>query len=145
MLKDVSNTIQNFMFMSATVLEIAGGPADPRPPTPLVSGVGTKRLGTGRVKKRPKYSQDSKISQLSTLILTAAVSFKISRNLRDFCKLKNVLLLGKKLSTVEKEHVQLRFCPQNRPYFENNGSSWTELGIFVDKHHISHVIELIFG
>ena len=32
--------------MGAMVSEIAGGPADP----PLVKGVGTKRLGKGRVK-----------------------------------------------------------------------------------------------
>ena len=49
MFKDVSNTMQNFMFMAATVFEIAvgsgggGGGA-------LVSGECTKRLGTGRVK-----------------------------------------------------------------------------------------------
>ena len=37
--------------MGATVSEIAGGPADPPPPPPsLVKGVGTKRLGKGRVK-----------------------------------------------------------------------------------------------
>ena len=43
----VSNTQQNFAFMGATDFEVAGGPADP---PPLVKGVGTKRLGKGRVK-----------------------------------------------------------------------------------------------
>ena len=43
----VSNTLQNFSFMGATDFEVAGGPADP---PPLVKGVGTKRLGKGRVK-----------------------------------------------------------------------------------------------
>ena len=40
------------MFMAATVFEIPEGvrlaPANP-PPPPLAAGVGTKRLGTGRV------------------------------------------------------------------------------------------------
>ena len=45
-LKDVSNTLQNFKFMGATVFEIAGGPADP---LRLLKGVGTKRLGKRRV------------------------------------------------------------------------------------------------
>ena len=49
MFTDVSNTLQNFKFIGPRVFEIAvgggGGPAEP----PLVSGVGTKRLGTGRV------------------------------------------------------------------------------------------------
>ena len=40
--KDVSNTLQNFTFIGATVFEIAVGSA--RPP-PLVKGVGTKGLG----------------------------------------------------------------------------------------------------
>ena len=38
--------------MGATVFEIAGGSA--RPP-PLVKGVGTKRLGKGRVKPKTPY------------------------------------------------------------------------------------------
>ena len=44
--KGVSNTLQNFTFMGATVFEIAveGRLA------PLVKGVGTKRLGKGRAK-----------------------------------------------------------------------------------------------
>ena len=47
MFKDVSNIMPNFMFMAATVFEIAGrGSGRPL----LVSGVDTKRLGTGRVK-----------------------------------------------------------------------------------------------
>ena len=45
MLKDVCNTLQNFEFIRARDFEIMGGPADP-----LVSGVGTKRLGTEKVK-----------------------------------------------------------------------------------------------
>ena len=39
--------------MGATVSEIAGGPADPHP---LVKGVGTKRLGKGRVKGSSFFS-----------------------------------------------------------------------------------------
>ena len=46
MLEDVSNTLQNFTFMEATVFETAGGSGRP----PLVKDVGTKRLGEGRVK-----------------------------------------------------------------------------------------------
>ena len=34
---------------------------------------------------------------------------------------------------------------KNRAYFENSGSNWSKLGSFVDKHHILHVIDLIFG
>ena len=46
----------------------------------------------------------------------------------------------------DKEHVQLRFAVQKyRAYFENSGLNWSKLGGFVDKHHISHVIDLIFG
>ena len=45
--QDVFNILQNFKFIGPRVSEIAGGSG--RPP-PLVSGVGTKRLGTGRVK-----------------------------------------------------------------------------------------------
>ena len=45
--KGVSKSLQNFMFMRGTVFELVGGPADP---PPLVNGVGTKRLGKGRVK-----------------------------------------------------------------------------------------------
>ena len=30
-------------------------------------------------------------------------------------------------------------------YFENSGAKWSKLGIFVDKHHKLHVIDLIFG
>ena len=50
--KGVSNTLKNFTFMGATVSEIAeGGRSTPSPPPPpLVKGVGTKRLGKGRVK-----------------------------------------------------------------------------------------------
>ena len=44
-LNHVSNTLQNFKFMGATVFEIVVGPAD----RSLVKGVGTKRLGKGRV------------------------------------------------------------------------------------------------
>ena len=64
--KGVSNTLQNFTFMGATVLEIAGGPADP----PLVKGVGTKRLSKGRVKvigvevKYPRLHQHYKCTSL---------------------------------------------------------------------------------
>ena len=49
MLKDVSNTLQNFKFMGATVFEIAWGLSDPL----LVKGVGTKRFGKGRVEANP--------------------------------------------------------------------------------------------
>ena len=50
MLKDVSDTLQNFKFIGATVLEIPRGSGRPPCPlAPLVSGVGTKRFGTGRV------------------------------------------------------------------------------------------------
>ena len=45
MLKDVSNTLQNFKFMKAMVFEIVGDPAEP----PLGKGVGTKRIDKGRV------------------------------------------------------------------------------------------------
>ena len=48
MFKGVSNSLQNFTLMGAIVFEIAGGcPVNP----PLVKGVGigTKRLGKGRV------------------------------------------------------------------------------------------------
>ena len=38
------------MFMAATVFDIGGRSGRP-PPPPLVSGVGTKRLGTGRINK----------------------------------------------------------------------------------------------
>ena len=51
--KGVSNTLQNFTFIRATIFEIAGGPADPPPPP--VKGVGTKRLGKGRVKKNAAF------------------------------------------------------------------------------------------
>ena len=33
---------------------------------------------------------------------------------------------------------------KNFPYFENSGPNWSKLGIFVDKRHILHVIDLIF-
>ena len=44
--KGVSSTLENLRFMGAKVFEIA-----PPPPTPLVKGVCTKRLGKGRVNK----------------------------------------------------------------------------------------------
>ena len=44
-----------------------------------------------------------------------------------------------------KEHVQLRFGVQNLPYFENSGPNWTKLGSFIYKHHILHVVDVIFG
>ena len=44
-----------------------------------------------------------------------------------------------------KEHVQLRFGVQKRAYFENSGLNWSKLGSIVDKHHMLHVIDLIFG
>ena len=47
--KGVSNILQNFTFMGATVFEIAGGGGGGVGST-LVKGVGTKRLGKGRVK-----------------------------------------------------------------------------------------------
>ena len=34
---------------------------------------------------------------------------------------------------------------KNCPYFENSGPNWGEVGSFVDKHHTSPVIDLIFG
>ena len=34
---------------------------------------------------------------------------------------------------------------KNRPYFENSDPNWSKLGSFVDKYHILHVIDLIFG
>ena len=40
--------------MGATVFEIAGGRADP----PLVKGVGTKRLGKGRVMAETSFTED---------------------------------------------------------------------------------------
>ena len=46
---------------------------------------------------------------------------------------------------IVKEHVQLRFGVEKSPYFENSGPNWSKLGSFLDKHHISHVIDLIFG
>ena len=33
---------------------------------------------------------------------------------------------------------------KSRSYFENSGPNWSKLGSFVDKHHILHVIDLIF-
>ena len=48
--KGVSNTLPNFTFMGATVFEIAGGGGGGRLEPPLVKGVGTKRLGKGRIK-----------------------------------------------------------------------------------------------
>ena len=40
--------------MGVTLFEIAGGPAEP---PPLVKGVGTKRLGKGRVKNVEHYQK----------------------------------------------------------------------------------------
>ena len=37
-------------------------------------------------------------------------------------------------SIPHKEHVQLRFGVQNRPYFISSGPNWSKLGSFVDKH-----------
>ena len=34
---------------------------------------------------------------------------------------------------------------KNCAYFKNSGSNWTKLGIFVNKHHILHAIDLNFG
>ena len=34
---------------------------------------------------------------------------------------------------------------KNRPYFENGSPNWNKLFSVVDKHHILHVIDLIFG
>ena len=34
---------------------------------------------------------------------------------------------------------------KNPAYFENSDPNWSKLGSFVDKHHILHFIELIFG
>ena len=45
--KDVSNSIQNFMFMGTTVSDVAGGP--PYLPPRLAKGVGTKKLDKERV------------------------------------------------------------------------------------------------
>ena len=51
------NTLQNFELNGATVFEIAGG----RPtPAPLVKGVGTKKLGKGRVKMKEKHVSEIK-------------------------------------------------------------------------------------
>ena len=51
MLKDVSNTLQNFKFMGAMGFEIVGGVWQ----IPLVKCVGTKRLGKGRFKWMISY------------------------------------------------------------------------------------------
>ena len=32
-----------------------------------------------------------------------------------------------------------------RENFENNGPNWSKPGSFVDKYHILHVVDLIFG
>ena len=34
---------------------------------------------------------------------------------------------------------------KNRAYFENRGPNWSKLGSFVDKHHVLHVIDIMFG
>ena len=34
---------------------------------------------------------------------------------------------------------------KNRLYLENSGPNWSKLGSFLDKHHILHVIDLMFG
>ena len=34
---------------------------------------------------------------------------------------------------------------KNRAYFENSGAKWSKFGSFVEKHHILHVADLIFG
>ena len=38
-----------------------------------------------------------------------------------------------------------RLVHKNRPYFENSGPNRSELGSFVDEHHILYAIDLIFG
>ena len=78
------------MFMAAKVFEIAGGPAHPLPPPPPpppppllpVSGMGTKRLGTGRVKLEKRENR---------LFLQNYMAFTLS-NL-----VKYVMVLGKRL------------------------------------------------
>ena len=42
---------------------------------------------------------------------------------------------------LDKEHIQLGSGVRNHTYFENSGSTWSELGRFVDKCHKLHVID----
>ena len=44
-----------------------------------------------------------------------------------------------------KEHGQLLCSAQIWEYFENTDPKWSELGSVLDKNHILHVIDLIFG
>ena len=46
-----------------------------------------------------------------------------------------------KLDIKAKEHVQLGFGVQNRPYFENCGPKWSKRGSVADKHNMLHVID----
>ena len=34
---------------------------------------------------------------------------------------------------------------KNLPYYGNSGPNWSKLGSFIDKQHILHMTDLIFG
>ena len=83
--------------------------------------------------------ENSKLNKLRDI--SSTISF-----IRNLNNLKSTLSQAfKNLFEYLKSMASYRSVYRNLEHFENIGPNWSKLGSFVDKHHILHVVDLIFG
>ena len=79
------------------------------------------------------------IFQLSELSYNSCQSQSIK-----FYTTTTIALPGNQINFVSVMHLDKDLVYENHTYFENSGSALRKLGSFLDKHHLLHVIDLIF-